>query len=321
MSYKVVLLKPLHESGINLLKANGCEVIISEGVTEEDYIRDIGDADAIFVRNEKITPRIMDACSSLKVIAKHGAGYENIDVDYATQRGIQVVYVPGGNAISVAEHTMMLILNCARRMNYVQRNFREGNYNLRYTLANTHELYEQTLGIIGVGNIGREVAKKAAHGFGMKVIAYSEHCTQAELDAKGIPITLVESRDKVYSEADYVSIHLPATPDNVGRIGYAEFRKMKPSAYIINTSRGNIIREEEMINALREGIISGAGLDVFAVEPTPADNPLLKMENVVLSPHCAGMTVETSKRLSYLGAQGIVEVLYRKPITYPVNHI
>ena len=321
MKFKVVLLKPLHESGIELLCRNACEVSTSSGETEDDFIRDIGDADAVFVRNEKITSKIMDACKNLKVIAKHGAGYENIDIDYATSKGIQVVYVPGGNAVAVAEHTMMMMLNCARRLNYVQREFREGNYNLRFTLSDTHELYRKTLGIIGVGNIGKEVARKAAYGFDMKVIAYSEHCTQAQLDALGVPITLVKSRDIVFSESDFVSVHLPATPKNVGSIGYEEFKKMKSSAYIINTSRGNIIREEEMIEALKNGIISGAGLDVFSVEPVCPDNPLLMMENVVVSPHCGGMTVETSKRLSYLGAQGIVETLYGKSITYPVNHI
>ncbi len=318
MKFKVVLLKELHPSGMELLQANDCEVVISHGSSEADYINDMEGAHGIFVRNEPITPAMMDATPTLKVIAKHGAGYDNIDVKYATKKGIRVVYVPGGNTIAVAEHAMMMILNCARRINYVQNQFKNDNYNIRYSQTKTHELSGQTLGILGCGHIGQEVAKKAALGFDMKVIGYSEHTTQEQLDNAGIPIQLVKDRNEIFSQSDFISIHLPATPEHVHSIGKEQFKLMKKTAHIINTARGNIIDESALINALKSKTIMGAGLDVFEKEPPEHDNPLLAMENVIVTPHCAGMTLETSRRLSRIGAQGILEVLYNKPITYPV---
>ncbi len=316
--YKVVLLKPLHPSGVELLRKHGCAVFVSRGVTEADFIKDIQDADAIFVRNEQITPHMMDSAPKLKVIAKHGAGYDNIDVDYATKRQIRVVYVPGGNTVSVAEHVCMMMLACARRINYVQNQFRSGNYAVRFTLSDTHDLAGATLGIIGCGHIGRMVAKKARQGFDMKVIGYSRHHNETDLEEDGILYR--NTMEEVLHEADYVSIHLSSTPETVGIIGEKELGMMKKSAYLINTARGNIVDEKSLIAALMNGKIMGAGLDVFADEPVKPDNPLLSMEQVIVTPHVAGMTIETSERLSRIGAMGILEVLTGNPVvTYPVN--
>lgn len=263
----------------------------------------------------------MDNASKLKVIAKHGVGYDNIDVEYATKKNIQVVYAPLGNVNSVAEHALLMIMNCARRTNYVQKEFKGGNYDMRYSLKHTHDLAKHTVGICGCGRIGQMLAKKAHYGLEMEVIGYDPYASQEKLDAAEIPIHLVSSKEELFTKADFVSLHLPSTPETKHSIGKNEFRLMKKSAYIINTSRGDIICEQELLEALKSGEIMGAGLDVYENEPVSGDYELLHMDNVFTTPHVAGMTEEASERLSYSGAQGIVEALYHKPLTFPVNHI
>lgn len=321
MSYKVLILKEINESGIRLLKENDCFVVFSKAENRKELLEELADADALFVRNEEVDAEMIDHAVRLKVIAKHGVGYDNIDVIYATEKKIQVVYVPFGNNNSVAEHAMMLILNCARRSEYINRQFRTGNYNVRFSVNDMHELSGKVLGLIGCGNIGRLVAKKAKWGFGMEVIGYDPYTDRQKLEAAGAPITLVKNRKEFLSQADFVSLHLPATPESIRSIGMEDFLNMKATAYLINTARGNIVREEELIEALKKGIIYGAGLDVFDKEPLPKDHPFLQIENVFASPHTAGATVEAGESISYDGAAGILEVLYKKPVTYPVNRI
>lgn len=318
MKYCVLLLKDLHSFGKKLLEQNDCEIRIAKGTDMADYIDDLKICDAIFVRNEPVTKEMMDNAPNLKVIAKHGVGYDNIDVAYATKKKIQVVYVPKGNIESVADMTMLHILACARKLRHTQNEFYGGNYNIRFQMHGTHQLSGKILGLIGCGNIAKLVAKRAGYGFGMKVIGY--HPTRPEgVDENGIEI--INDRETVFKTADFVSIHLPSKSDTIYSIGAHEFKIMKATAYIINTARGNIIRENELIEAVNSGEIAGAGLDVFDKEPVDMDNPLLHMENVFVTPHCSGLTDEASENLSYIGAQGILEVLYHKPVTYPVNKI
>lgn len=318
MSYRVVLLKKLADTGINYLKEHDCEVIISSGKTEEEFIKDMKDCDALFVRNEKITGAMMDTVPGLKVIAKHGIGYDNIDIDAATKRGIQVVYAPMGNVNSVAEHAMMLILTGAKRYGIVNGEMKNGNYDIRYTLSDGYEVKNKTLGLIGCGNIAKALAKKAHFGMEMRVIGYDPY-QKPGLNEAGIEI--LGSREEVISQSDFISIHLPSTIETRGSFGKKELEMMKSTAFLINTSRGDIVAEEDLILALKKGIIKGAGLDVYEKEPVGAENELLKMDNVIATPHTAGMTVEASDALSLTGAQGIIEVLYGKEITWPVNRI
>lgn len=315
MKYKVLMLKNLADTGKNYLRENDCEVIVSHGKTEDDYISEMNDVDALFVRNEPVTPRMMDSAPKLKVIAKHGIGYDNINVGAATERNIQVVYAPLGNVDSVAEHTMMFILACSRRYGYVSEEFHHGNYDIRFSLSDAHDLAGKTLGLIGFGKIAAAVASRAVNGFGMRAIAFdpqaaNKSCSNVEF----------VSREEVFKQADFVSIHVPSLPSTKHSVGAAEFALMKKSAYILNTSRGDIICENELIEALNNKIIMGAALDVFEIEPL-VDSPLLHMSNVIATPHTAGMTVEASNRLSLMGAKGIVEALYRRPLTYPVNQV
>jgi D-3-phosphoglycerate dehydrogenase len=297
---------------------NNCELIISKGKTEKDYIEEIKDCSGLFVRNEPVTAKMMDSAPKLKVISKHGIGYDNIDIKAAIERNIQVVYAPLGNVNSVAEHALMLILNCAKRMEIVRREFRGGNFDIRYTLPDANEISNKTLGLIGLGNIASILAKKVINGLDMKVIAYDPYKKPGITD---LGVEILESKEELLKRSDFVSIHMPLTNETRGSIGMNEFEIMKNSAFIINTSRGDIIREDDLLDALKKGIIKGAGLDVYEQEPIDKNHPLLQLDNVIATPHISGMTVEASNQLSLSGAMGIVEVLQNKDITWSVNRL
>lgn len=315
---KVLFLKEMDQSGKDILQESGIEVLVSQGTSESDYVRDIRDhqVDGILCRTERVTAGMIDASAKLKVIAKHGVGLDNIDMDHATENGIQVVYAPMGNANSVAEHTIFLLLACCRRFHYVDEIFRKGNFEVRYTLHNTFELEHMTLGLLGCGRIGQLVAQKAADGFGMRVIGYDPHASQERLRG---PITLM-SKEEVLRESDFVSLHMPSIPETRGSIGARDFALMKPSASFINVARGDIVVEQELIAALERGQILGAGLDVFDNEPIGPENKLLHMPQVIATPHTAATTEQAVRRCCTMAAQGIVETLFHGEVTYPANH-
>ncbi|MVB12793.1 Hydroxypyruvate reductase [Caprobacter fermentans] len=316
---KVLFLKEMDRSAKDILVKNGIQVIVSHSRSEADYVREIqrDQVDGIFCRTEEVTPAMMGASARLKVIAKQGVGLDNIDVPYATNNGIQVVYAPGGNANSVAEHTIFLMLACARRFNYVDGIFRAGNAEVRYTLHDTFELKGMTLGLLGCGRIGQLVAQKAARGFGMNVIGYDPYLKQDALDAA---ITLKKRKEEVLRESDFISLHMPSTPQTRGTVGAADFALMKPTASFINAARGDVVVEKDLILALQSGRILGAGVDVYAHEPIGPDHALLKMPQVIATPHTAATTEQSVKKCCSMAAQGIVEVLTGQKISFPANH-
>ncbi|WP_283609633.1 hydroxyacid dehydrogenase [Faecalispora anaeroviscerum] len=320
MKYKVLFLKELDVSGKQILWDDGAEVIVTSGHSEDAFIKEIREhqVDAMMCRTEMVTPAMMDASPNLKVIAKHGVGLNNIDMEYATKKGIQVVYAPLGNTNSVAEHVLLLMLMTARRYRHVDQEFRSGNFNVRYTLQDTFELENMTLGILGCGRMGQIIANKAALGFGMRVIGYDPYAKQEHMKA---PVKLLENRDDVLAQADVISLNLPSLPSTRGSINYAAFQKMKPKALFINCSRGDVVVEADLIKALQEGIILGAGLDVFDQETIDSTNPMLEMDNVIMTPHTAATTRQAVVRCCSTAAQGIVEVMNGKPITFPGNKV
>ncbi|QNK39131.1 hydroxyacid dehydrogenase [Caproicibacter fermentans] len=316
---KVLFLREMDQSGRDILRKNGIEVLVSHGKSEADFIRDLRETqvEGILCRTGKVTPAMIDASENLRVIAKHGVGLDNIDLDYATKRGIQVVYAPTGNSNSVAEHALFLMLACARRFRYVDEIFRGGDFNVRYTLHNTFELQGMTLGLLGCGRIGQLLAKKAAYGLGMKVIGYDPFLSQEKLKA---PIQL-KTKAEVLREADFVSLHMPSTPQTRGSIAAGDFRLMKPTASFINVARGDVVVENDLIAALQGGEILGAGLDVYDGEPIGPEHPLLNLPQVVATPHTAATTEQAVKRCCMTAAQGIVEVLTGEEISFPANHL
>ena len=299
MAIRVLLPQPILPAGYEYLREHGYEVVDGRGFTEDDIVADIADCDAIIVRTAKITKRIFDAAPKLKILARHGAGYDGVDLAAAREHGVLVCTAGGANAISVAELTIFYMLYCSRNFKAVMAHC-ESDYRYAKMGIPKTELEGKTLGLIGTGNIGRLVAKKAALGFDMKVVAYDPF-------ARELPdyIRLTEDRDEVFRCADYVSLHVPATKDTVHSVSDHEFDLMKESAFLINTARGKIVDEGALIRALEAKKIAGAGLDVVEQEPFDLKNPLLKMENVLVAPHIGGATREASTRSSLACAQAI----------------
>lgn len=307
MKYKVLALKEMDPLGHKILEQIGAEVLTAPETASEEEILDLiakNQVDAIYSRTDKVDRAMMDASPRLKVVAKQGVGLDNIDVDYATSRRIPVVWAPGGNANAVAEHTILLMLMCAIRFRYVDEEMREGDFGVRYHLKNTWELKGQTLGLLGCGHIGQTVAKIAANGFGMTIIGSDPHPPMDPI----VPIHIM-SQEEVLAKADFVSLHMPSLPSTIHSISYKQFQLMKKTAFFINCARGNVVVEQDLIRALKDGTIAGAGLDVFEQEPLPLSSELFTMENVVLTPHTAASTNQSVRNCTYLACQGMVDAL------------
>jgi D-3-phosphoglycerate dehydrogenase len=317
VSFLVYIPQEISETGKKYLKENGCKIIEGSGIDEETLICESSDCDAILVRTAKITAKVIDANVRLKAIGRHGIGVENIDVNYAEKKGIWVTNGPASNNNSVAEAVIMLMLMCARNIYAVETTFRgDGDFDVRNRFHG-YDLEGKTLGLIGLGKIGTLTARKATHGFGMKVIGYDMFVPQEKVDTC---VEFINNREEVFREADFLSIHIPAMPSTVGSVTMSDFKMMKKTAYFINCARGEIVKEADLVKALQEGIIAGAGLDVYCPEPPEVANPLLKMSNVIATPHNSAHTKESLDRMSLHAAMGIIDVLTGKIPLWPVNN-
>lgn len=306
MAQKILITDVVHQGGIDFLRDKGYDVRFSTGTDEQTLIRELSGCEGAMVRGTIISRRILENAKTLKVITKHGVGPENIDIEAATECGIMVCNTPLANATSVAEHTMMLILCCAKRLNAAQKAARQCDYKFRNRCF-TDEISGQTLGIIGYGNIGSRVARMAHYGFGMNVIIYDPYISPERIPED---FTLIGDREVFFSTADYVSPHIPTVPATHKTIGAREFFWMKPSAFFINAARGIIADEAALIDALREEQIAGAALDVTTAEPIEADNPLLQMEDkVILTPHNAASTEAAMRQMCMDAAKNLDDFL------------
>lgn len=315
MAFKVLIPQDITNAGKDYLKANGCEVVIGSASDVDTMIREVVGCDAILARTASFTKEVFQAEPKVKVIGRHGVGVDNIDVNHCTENGIYVTFAPTSNANSVAEHTIYLMLSCARNASIIDDEFRKGNFDIR-NKAKGMDLEGKTLGLIGMGRIGTMVAKKAVFGFGMKVIGFDPYL-KPENAPEGV--TLVATKEEVFQQADFVSLHTPATPETKKSIGMSLFKLMKKGAFLINASRGEVVNEAELIEALEQGVIRGAGLDVFELEPPAKDNKLLAMRNVIVTPHNAALTQESMDRMGLHAAMGIVDVLNGKVPAWPAN--
>ncbi len=315
MGYKVLLPQDITEPGKAFLRDHGCEVLVGTAADPATIAREAADCDAILARTARLDREVIDAAPRLRVIGRHGIGVDNIDVIHCEHKGIYVTYAPLSNSASVAEHTLFLMLSCARNAKAVDRAFRDGDFEVRNRLPGI-DLEGKTLGILGMGRIGRLVAQMASAAFGMKVLGYVHRAP-----AESFPpmVEAVADREEIFRRADFVSLHVPATPETRGSVGMAEFRLMKPGAFFINTARGEIVVEEDLVAALRDGVLRGAGLDVFTEEPPAPDHPLLAMDRVVATPHNAALTREAMDRMGLDAARGIVDVLEGRTPQWPVN--
>ena len=320
---KVFLTEHIHPDAVAYLREN-FEVVQGTSTESGEIIRQAQGCSAILIRSAKITAEIMDAIPTLKVVAKHGMGVDNIAVDHATEKGILVVNAPYSNLNAVAEHIVMLLLALSKRTVQMDQLTRAGQFKERNTYK-TIELKGATVGIIGMGKISRLVVKKLS-GFEMNILATDPYVKQADVEGLGITMATPE---ELYAKSDFVIVHTSLFPSTFHLVGAEQFKAMKNTAFIINAARGAVIDEAAMIEALKSGEIAGAGLnhdrlagaalDVFEQEPPADDNPLFSMENVIVSPHNAALSNGALRAMAMDSAQGITEYLTGKPVTYPVN--
>jgi D-3-phosphoglycerate dehydrogenase / 2-oxoglutarate reductase len=312
----VLLYEGMHEKALDWLRQRA-EVRLASSLDEEALVRAVGDVQGIIIRaNGKISRRIMEAAPRLKVVARHGVGVEAIDRAAAAEKGIVVVNTPTANDESVAEHCLGMMIMLAKRMAQADKAIRAGDFAARYRLIGT-ELEGKTLGLIGCGKIGQRVASMAQRGLHMPIVYYDivdYPQVEADLGARRL------SFEALLAQSDFVSIHTPLLPATKGLINEAALRRMKKTAYLVNSSRGPVVDQAALVRALQEGWIAGAGLDVFEPEPLPADSPLLALENVVLSPHMAAHTDEALYRMAMV-VQDVMAVIEgqtpHNPVPWP----
>ena len=314
MAYKVLIPQDIAKEGKDFLLERGYEIKMGSGAAEEDLIRDVADCDAILLRTAPVTKAVLRAGKKLKIVARHGAGYNNVDLEAADELGIWVTNAPDSTTNSVAEFTLGAILAAAKRTFLLSKALKEDNFFYK----NDHkgvDLIGKTLAVIGFGRIGRALAKKAYLGLEMNIIAYDPYAKQ-----ESVPdyVKLVDW-ETAFKTADFVTLHMPLTKDNRGFIGANEFAMMKPTACFINCARGEVVNEPEMIRAMEEKQIAGVFTDVFNQEPPSMDNPLLSFEDVSVTPHMASNTEECMMLMATQAASQIDLVLSGQQPLWPVN--
>ncbi len=301
------------EEGI--ISRAGAELRKGQCTTEAQIIEFAKDVDAIIVQYAPLTAHVMDFLPRCRSITRYGIGVDNVDVPAATARGIWVTNVPGFCAHEVAEHTMAFVLTFTRRLRRLDSSVRAGQWETITLMRPTRRLSSLTLGLVGFGQVARAVATYA-NGFGMRVIATALHTSAEAMATSGV--TKV-GLDDLLAESDFVSLHVPVTDETRHLIDARRLGLMKPSAYLINTSRGALVDEEALIDALRNGRIAGAGLDVLAKEPPSRDNPLLAMDNVIVTPHASYYSDDALAFLQASVAEEAVRVLAGERPRHPVN--
>ena len=312
--FKVLLYEDMHEEGKAILREKA-EIILAKQWDEGYLINKVSDMDGIIIRaNGKVTRKIMESATKLKVIGRHGVGVENIDLEAATEKGIRVVYTPDANTISVAEHFFGFALMLSKMLMKGDIAIREGRWEVRYEYIG-RELYGKILGILGLGRIGRAIGQIGHKGFNMKILYYDRvRYEEVEREIDAVKVTLEE----LLLQSDYVSVNLPMLPETKELLKEREFGLMKPSAFVINLARGPIWDENALYSILKEGKIAGAASDVYDVEPASKDHPLLQLNNFIGTPHMAAHTEEALKRMSQV-ANDVVRVLDGEEPTHPVN--
>ena len=301
MKKKILVVQPLHEKALALLdtrKEVSYKVVTD--FSEENLLKHVGSADAITVRDAPISRKVIEQATSARVISRHGVGFDNIPVDFCTQLKIPVTVVGPVNAVSVAEHTIFLLLAAARVGIELDSAVREGRFAAR---ANTRgvELNGKTLLLIGYGRIGQKVARRAA-AFGMRVLVFDPYVA----DGIDVPVTFIGSLDEALKRADAVSLHVPLTDETRGILGERQLALLPKGAIVVNASRGGLIDEAALVRAIGSGDLHGAGIDTFQIEPLPPQSPLVAEKRIVLSPHSASLTEDA---LIGMGVKTVENVL------------
>jgi D-3-phosphoglycerate dehydrogenase len=312
---KVLVFEEIHPKGIDYLREQGCEVVFPESLDDSSLLKAAADVEGILVRTRGMVSReLMLAAPRLKVVGRHGVGLETIDVEAATELGIQIVNTPHANAESVAEHFLVLALMLSKRIPQTTRALLDGDWSARGRHLG-REFYGKTVGIIGFGRVGQAVARICRRAFDSKVLYHSrgrneERETELGVAAMGL--------DELLRESDFVAVCLPLTRETEGFVGLEQLALMKPSAFVVNVSNGRVWREADVFEALRGGRIAGAATDVFEREPAMPDNPLFGLDNFLATPHNAAQTEESLQRMAMV-AEDIVRVIRGLEPLHPVN--
>ena len=316
---KVLIVDVIHEEGTKYLENNGVSVVMAKRTSLKYLLNQATDVDGIIVRGTKISKEIIEKAKKLKVVGGHGSGFNNIDVDFATKKGILVVNIPDTPTESVAEHTIGLMLAIAKNIPLADRELKEGKAKYKYDYMG-NELYKKKLGIVGLGRIGLAVARMCKTCFDMEIIGYDIYMNnERKKKIEEMGINLVKDKRILLEESDFISLHIPFTKETKDFIGVEELNIMKPTAYLVNTARGGVINEKALIEALKAKKIASAGLDVFVTEPPQPGNPLFNLKNICVTPHIAVQTKEASIRMSTTIAVEVLKVLDNKKPTNIVN--
>jgi len=314
--WRVLVSDKLSEEGLDVLRGNpSVELVVKTGLDPEELKREIREADALLVRSAtKVTAEIIEAAPKLAAIGRAGVGVDNIDVEAATQRGVVVCNSPEGNTVAAAEHTLALLLAVARNVPAASASVAAGEWKRSAFLG--VELLNKTLGIIGLGKIGSEVAVRAA-AFGMKIIGQDPFIAADRAERLGVEVV---DLPELFQRSDFITVHVPLTKDTQHLIGKESLAKVKPGVRIVNCSRGAVVDEAALAEAIEDGRVAGAGLDVFEKEP-PSDSPLLGLDRVVLTPHLGASTAEAQVKVAVDVAQQVLDVLQGRPARSAVNVI
>jgi len=301
MKNKILVIQPIHEKALALLDARAdVSYEVLTDFSEENLLNYVGSADAITVRDAPVSRKVIEQATSARVISRHGVGFDNIPVNLCTELNIPVTVVGAVNAVSVAEHTLFLLLAAARVGIELDSAVREGRFAARADNLSV-ELNGKTLLLIGYGRIGKKVARRAT-ALGMQVLVFDPYVT----DTTDISDTLIESLDEGLQQADAVSLHVPLTDETRGILGEEQLALLPQGAIVVNASRGGLIDEDVLVRAVRSGALHGAGIDTFQIEPLPPDSPLVSEKRIVLSPHSASLTEDA---LIGMGVKTVENVL------------
>ncbi|MBR3008611.1 MAG: hydroxyacid dehydrogenase [Stomatobaculum sp.] len=318
MGWKILLPQEIMAEGRKLLEDAGHELIMGRGFETEDVLEDMKkyQPDAMIVRITPITREVIEANPNLKVIVRHGAGFDTVDLKACEDNNVQTLYAPVANSTSVAETALLLMFETSRNVTVLHKTWVTDFYKAKLKVRK-NTLSGKTLGLIGCGNIGSRVAVRAL-ALEMNVLAYDPY-----KPAKDFPdgVEVVRDLNRIFTECDYVSLHAPSTPVTKNMINKETLAMMKPTAILINTARGALVVEEDLYEACKNGVITAAGLDAIRQEPVDPKNPLLTLDNVIIYPHIGGNTAEAAHRASYFSAMGIQEVYEGKKPTWPINNI
>ena len=310
---KVLAADGISPKGIELLQKE-FDVDVRDKLPAEELLEIIPEYDALMVRSaSKVTAEVIARAKNLKIIGRAGVGVDNIDIPAATARGILVINSPGGNTIAATEHTMAMMLAMSRDIPIANETMQKGEWNRKKYVG--VELRGKTLGVIGMGRIGSGVAKRAM-AFEMNVIAYDPYINEERAKALGVTVGTFED---VITKSDFITVHMPLTPDTKGMIGMEQMKRMKKGVRLVNCARGGIIDENDLAEAVRSGIVAGAAIDVYTSEPVTKDHPLVGVPGIVLTPHLGASTVEAQIGVSLDVSRGIIAALHGKPVATAVN--